>query len=198
MDERSFQGLPPVFGSHRILFQVPVVVSGKICIPPALVAFFHYANVLVKALNPLFTETAVWLTFMSLVDGNSSVALQFPSRIPHSADFPGSLYLLSQWLPGDSSVSLSASSDIGSFMSSLIWGLSNIPALSFSLHICENFQWKANPLIFLFITFIKFFIAPNVICKGGKSILFGSTRGWDWTLCESIFNTRLNGHSCLT
>ena len=35
MDERSFQGLPPVLGSHCILFHVPAVVSEKIYIPLA-------------------------------------------------------------------------------------------------------------------------------------------------------------------
>ena len=42
-------------------------------------------------------EKAVWLTFVSQISGNSSVALQFPSRIPHSGGFQGSLWL--HWLP---------------------------------------------------------------------------------------------------
>ena len=44
-------------------------------------------------------------------------------------------------------------------MSSLIWGPSNIPALSFSILIQGNFSWtKTNPLPSMFITFTKFFM----------------------------------------
>ena len=83
------------------------------------------------------------------------------------------------------------------FMSCHIWGLSNVTTLSFSMFIRGNFFWRrANPLSFLSIAFTKFFITPNLICKGGSSILFGSTRGWDWTLCEPGINSCLHGHSC--
>ena len=51
MDERSFQRLPPVLISNRILFQVPAVVNQKVYITPALEALFYNANVLVKALS---------------------------------------------------------------------------------------------------------------------------------------------------
>lgn len=62
MDERSFQGLPPVPSSNRILFQAPAVVSEKVYIQPALVALFHNVNVLLKALTLLFTQisTVLW------------------------------------------------------------------------------------------------------------------------------------------
>ena len=62
MDERSFQKLPPVLGSHRILFKAPAVVSKKFDIPPSLVALFHNANILVKALILLFIQisTVLW------------------------------------------------------------------------------------------------------------------------------------------
>ena len=56
MDEGSFQGLSSVLDSHHILFQTPAVVSEKVYIPPAMEAFFHYANVLVTALTLIFAE----------------------------------------------------------------------------------------------------------------------------------------------
>ena len=76
MDERSFQELPFVLGSHHILFQAPAVVSEKVYIPLALVVLFHNANVLVKALlysslenSPSVTaESAVWLSCPKLVE----------------------------------------------------------------------------------------------------------------------------------
>ena len=104
MDERSFQGLPSVLGSHCILFQVPAIVSEKVYIPPALVAFFNNADVLVKALILLFTQisTVLWkivqvwpqkvefdLYSCSELGRISSVVLQFPSCITYSV-FPAS------------------------------------------------------------------------------------------------------------
>ena len=64
MDEISFQGLPPVLGSHRILFQAPAVVSKKVYIPPALVELFHNTSVLVKVYTLFFTQisTVMWKT----------------------------------------------------------------------------------------------------------------------------------------
>ena len=56
MDESSFQGLPPVFGSNHILFQAPAVASKKVYIPLALKELFHNVNVLVKELTLLFTQ----------------------------------------------------------------------------------------------------------------------------------------------
>ena len=83
-------------------------------------------------------------------------------------------------------------------MSSLIWGSSNIPVLSVSVLIRWNVWRKANSLPFLSIAFTKFFVTPNLICKDGSNILFGSTRGWDRTLFEPGFNLCLNSRSCLT
>ena len=62
MDDRSFQELSPVLDSHQIPFQAPVLISEKIYFPPALEAFFHNANVLVKALTLHFTQisTVLW------------------------------------------------------------------------------------------------------------------------------------------
>ena len=62
MDERSFQGLPLLLGSHNLPFQVPEVVSKKVYIPTGLVVTFHNANVLVEALILLFTQmtTVLW------------------------------------------------------------------------------------------------------------------------------------------
>ena len=50
MDKRSFQELPPVLGSHCILFQARAV------------ALFDNVNVLVKAITLLFTQisTVLW------------------------------------------------------------------------------------------------------------------------------------------
>ena len=90
MDKKYFQGFPPVLGNHHIQFQAPAVVSEKVYIPSALVALFHNANVLVKALALLFTQIATvirkivleWpkkMQFVPRVGGNSSVALKFLS-----------------------------------------------------------------------------------------------------------------------
>ena len=51
-----------VLVSHRIPFQTPAVVIEEVYIPPALVALFHKANVLVKALTLLFNQisTVLW------------------------------------------------------------------------------------------------------------------------------------------
>ena len=49
-------GLLPMLGSHLILFQAPATVNEKVYIPPTLVALFHNASVLVKALTPLLTQ----------------------------------------------------------------------------------------------------------------------------------------------
>ena len=64
MDEMSFHKVPSVLGTHCIQFQAPAVVSGKVYIPLSLVALFHYANVLVKALTVFFTQisTVLWKT----------------------------------------------------------------------------------------------------------------------------------------
>ena len=92
-----FPDLPPALDRYCILFQAPAVVSEKVYIPPAFVALFHNTNDLVKELIQLFTqiftvlwtaESAVWLT---IVGGNSSVVLQFPSRIPYFSGLPGCL-----------------------------------------------------------------------------------------------------------
>ena len=106
----------------------------KVYIPPDLVALFHNTNILVKAIILLFTQIStvlckivqvwpVWLTFVSRVGRNSSIAFEFPSRISHFS---------LQWIPrkfistdfsdckADSSASLSSSSNIRSFMNSLI------------------------------------------------------------------------------
>ena len=56
--ERSFQVIPPVFGSHFILFQVPAVVRENIYIPSALEALFYDMNVFWKTLVLLFPQ--VW------------------------------------------------------------------------------------------------------------------------------------------
>ena len=135
---------------------------------------------------------------MPQVSGNSSVALQFSSHVLWwfpwkfiTIDFSDCLV--------DSSASLSALSNIGSFMSSLIWRSSNILALSFSMLIHGNFSCrKANPLPSLSIACTKSFITPNLMCKGGSSILFSSMRGWDWMWCKIGFNPSLNSQSCLT
>ena len=102
MFERSFQGIPPMLGSHHILFQAPAVVNEKVYISLTLVALFDNANVLVKALTLLFiqistdslrnspsvtAESAVCWTFVPRVSVNSSVALQFLFRILNSGGF---------------------------------------------------------------------------------------------------------------
>ena len=156
MDEGSFQWLLQL-SSQCIPFQAPSVVSEKVCTPLALVAHFHNANVLVNALTLLLTQISTVfgkqskcdrgkcsLTFVPRVGWNSSVALQFTPRIPHSDGFVTIDFSDCQV---NSSASLRASSNIGSFMSSLIWEPSNIQVLSFSMPICGNFSWrKANSL----------------------------------------------------
>ena len=56
--KRSLQGVPLVSLSHRIPFQTPAVVIEKVY----MVALFHNANVLVKALTLLFNQisTVLW------------------------------------------------------------------------------------------------------------------------------------------
>ena len=204
MDERSFHGLSPVLGSHCILFQALAVVSKKIYIPLALVALFHDVNILVKALH---------LNLQSSLKNSPSVTVESAVMDIHASSWrklfsSSSIYFsysALRWFPRkfaatdfsdcqvDCSALLSASSNIGSFMRYLIWGPSNIPALSFSMLICGNFSWKkSNLLPSLSIAFTKFFITPNLICKGGSSILFCSLRGWDWTLYKPGFNSCLN------
>lgn len=73
MDERSFQGLPPVLGSHCIPFQAPAVVSEKVYIPPALVSLFHNANVLVEVITLLFTQISSSLENSPSVTAESAV-----------------------------------------------------------------------------------------------------------------------------
>ena len=60
MDERSFQELPPVLGSHRTPFKALALVNEKVYISPA--ALFHNVNVLVKALTLFFIQisTVLW------------------------------------------------------------------------------------------------------------------------------------------
>ena len=214
MAKRSFQRFPLMLGSHHILFKAPAVVSDEVYIPSALVVLFHYANVLVKALTLLFTQisTVVWkivqvvrLQKCSLMDILAPSWLQLLSC--SSTSFS---YSALGWFPrkfvttvfnycqAESSASLSALANIGSFMNSFIWVGSNIPAVSFSMLIHWNFSWrKAKPLPPLSVAFTKFFLTSNLICISGSSILFSSTR-WDWTLCQPSFNPCLNGHSCLT
>ena len=63
------------------------------------------------------------------------------------------------WLPGRQ---FSASSNIGFFQGSFIWGPSNIPALCFSMLIRGKFSWrKTKPLSPLSIAFTKFYITLN-------------------------------------
>ena len=97
MDEKSFQELSPVFGSHWIPFQAPVVISKKVYIPPVLVELFHNVNVSVKARTLLSTQIStvlwkivqewlqkmhfIWGTFIDWFGGNSSATLQFLSHI---------------------------------------------------------------------------------------------------------------------
>ena len=139
MDERSFQVLPSVFGSHCIPFQAPAVVNEKVYIPPALVAFFLNVNVSESAhptlpLNlcsffknsPSVTaERAVWLKFLPWVGRNSSVVFSF-LLVFHTL-------AVSQEVcncPADSSTWLCTSSNIGSFMSSFIYQSWVSPCLS--------------------------------------------------------------------
>ena len=143
MDERSFQGLPSVV--QQPPHPISSTSSKKVYISPALVVLFHNVNVLVKALTLLFTQisTVLW-----------KIVQVWPQKVQFDWLFSGSwislLYSILQWFPrkfvtidfsdclADSSVSLCALSNIGSFMSSLIWGPSNIPALSFSMLICGD------------------------------------------------------------
>ena len=162
-----------MLGSHCILFHAPVVVNEKVYTPPALVMLFHDANIFTQISTvlwkivqvwpqklqfdwhscPELAETFQWLSNFLLVYCTLVISQEVCN------------YLL-QWL--GSSTSLSASTNIGSFMSSLIWKPSYIPALSFSMLIHGNFSWKnANLLPSLSIAFTKFFITPNLICKGG-------------------------------
>ena len=88
-------------------------------------------------------ESVIELTFMLQAGGDSSASLQFSSRIPHSSGFPRKFVTTDfSDCQADSSVSLSASLITGSFIKSLIWGPSNIPALSFSMLIRGNFSRK--------------------------------------------------------
>ena len=97
----------------------------------------------------------------------------------------------------DSAALIRVLSNIEFFMNSPIEGSSNIPTLGFSILIHRNFNWrKANPLPSRSIALTKFFNTLNLICES-ESILFDSTRGWTWTLCEPGFNPCLNGQSCL-
>ena len=108
MDQKSFQGLPPVFGSHHIPFKAPAVISEKVYIPSALVVLFHNVNALVKM---LFTQIStvlwkivqlwltVWLTFMHWVSGKCSVALQFSFSYSALRWFPRK-FVTTKWLPG--------------------------------------------------------------------------------------------------
>ena len=59
IDETSFQGLLPVLNSHCLPFQAPVVVSGKVYTPAALVTLFYNAHVSVKALTLHFNQSSL-------------------------------------------------------------------------------------------------------------------------------------------
>ena len=95
MDERSFQRLSLVFNSHHIPFQAPAVVSEKVYILPSLVEVFHNSNVYSSLENSqsVTVESAVWYSCLELAE---------------------TLQSLFNFL-------LSTSSNIGSFMSSIIY-----------------------------------------------------------------------------
>ena len=75
MNKESFPGLPPVLGCHHILFQALSVVSKKVYIPPATVALFYNANVMVKAPTLLFTH----ISTDSSLTAKSSVLTDIPA-----------------------------------------------------------------------------------------------------------------------
>ena len=182
-----------MLSSHSIPFQTPAVVSKKFYTLLTLVVLFHNANVLVKVLTLLFTQ--IFPRKQSKYDcrkchltdicGPNCRKLFYSSCVSFS--YSALWWLSRKFVTTDfsecqvySSASLNASSNVGSFMSSFIQGLSSIPTLSFSMLIRGNFSWrKANPLPSPSIAFTKSFIIPNLICKGGSSILFCSTRRWD-------------------
>ena len=132
-------------------------------------------------LSSVTAKSSVWLAFVSRVVGNSSVALQWFPRKFVTTDF--------------------SDCQIVQFRSVLRQTLIPLWILLFEGHhayLWELLLEKANLLPSLSIAFTKFFISHSLICTGGSSILFGSTRRCDWTLCEPGFNPCLNGHTCLT
>ena len=167
---KSFQGFLPLLSSHHILFQVPAVVSEKVYIPPALVALFHIADVLVKALILLFTQifTVLWKKSKfncRKCSLNDIHAVSWQKLFSSSSIF---FYSAFQWFPwklpdfSDCQVDSSTLVSTSSNMNSLIWGSSNISALSFFMFIHGNFSCrKANLIPSLSIAFTKFFITPN-------------------------------------
>ena len=213
MSKRSFEGLPPVLSSHHFLFQVPAVVSENVYFSSVLEALFPNVNILVKVVILLLTQIStvlwkiikVWLQkalfdirspswrklFRSCSISFSYFALQGSTRKFVIFDFSDS--------KADRSVTLSSLSYIGSFMSCLFWGSSNIPAVSFSTLIRDIVsRRKISPLPSQTIDFTKFLITPNFICKVWSNILFDLTRGWVWTLYEPGFNPCLDGFARLT
>ena len=200
--KKSFQELPLLLGSHRIPFQVPAIVSEKVNIPPDLVVLFHNANVLVKALTPLFTQisTVFWDIYM------------WPQKMQfdwHScSELAQTLQYLFSFLPVFRTpvVSQELLTSVTVRQTIQLFSVLEFPYLravkytNFEfLHFYPyNFSWrKANPLSSQSFAFTKFFITLYLICKGGSSILFISTWGWDWTLCEPGYKPCLNDHSCL-
>ena len=188
MDESPFQGRLPVLGSRRIPFQAPEVVGEKVYISSALVGLFHNANILLKALTLFFPKISTVLWKIVHV---WSQKVQFDKHSCLDLVETLQFYSTPRWFPRkfvttdfidyqvDSLASAWASSHIGCFVSSLIWELSNIPALSFCIFIRGNFSWrKANPQPSYSLAFTKFFITPNLICKSESSILFDSTEGF--------------------
>ena len=89
------------------------------------------------------------------------------------------------------------SSKLALFLSSLISRTSNIHALRFSMLFRFNFSQR-NPRASLFNAFTKFFMSPNLMCRGRSNTLLGKTKGRGGTLCDPRFNSCIAGQSCLT
>ena len=116
-------------------------------------ALFYNAKVLVKTITALHlnlhsyfenspsvtVKRAVWQTFTR----SSSISISYFSLGWFSRKFSTTKF---SECKADSSASLSASSNIGSFISSLIWGSSNILDFNFPILIRGNFWRKADPL----------------------------------------------------
>ena len=80
----------------------------------------------------------------------------------------------------DSSVALSASSKVEF---PYLRPIKNASLKLFQAYPRKLLLKESKALPFLSIAFAKFFISPSFMCKGGSNILFGSTRGGDFTLC---------------
>ena len=174
-----------MLSSHHILFQAPAVISENIYIPLAFVVVLHNVNVLVKVLTLLFLQISTvlskivqvrlqkmkfdWQSYPNLM---KTLLLLFNFFlvfcIPAVSQEVCNYWL--QWLPGGQLNFAQCFVKHLVLMSFLIWGPPNIPPLNFPMLICWNFWRKANPLPSLSIAFTKFFITPNLICKGGSSI----------------------------